>query len=143
MLFAHCHSAALRRLCLLGSLFVVSLLAAQPAPRAKSAELQRALDEATRLSSTPSGRAYVDAANKAIGPALAAGMRDCFPRIGIPTSRFEMVFVLDATGRVRRVVHDPRDATVGCFAQKIRATTFPKPPGAGWHMFFGFTPAPR
>lgn len=97
----------------------------------------RALDEATKNQQTVKGKQYQEGVSMALREVMITGMRECLPRDITRYAGFKLVFYVAADGRVQQIVQGRRDPVADCFARKIKAITFPRPPRSGWAVLFG------
>jgi len=107
---------------------------------ANSSEFEALSKEATRNANTPEGQRYRDPFLNTIDPALRAAMNSCTKTSPntIDGHPGEIVFVVAADGRVKKVVFSPDVPLAKCVAAKLRAVSkLPKPPHDSYAVAIG------
>ncbi len=97
--------------------------------------------EADSLAARGEGLRYDNLVGQFAAATFATPMKDCLRSASNPSSaRFDVVAVLDATGRVQSLVVRPETNLAVCISPTIRSSTFPSPPHAPYpvHLDWSF-----
>ena len=117
------------------------LFAAVASQAANSAEFTAMSKQATRNNETKEGRHYQDQVFlNAIDPALRAAMESCAKTAPntIDGHPGEIIFVVAADGRVKKLLYSPDVPLAECVGAKLRAISkLPPPPHDSWAVGVG------
>ena len=91
--------------------------------------------EAERLQGTDEGYAYMKRFLDAIAPPLGRALHACQPKN--PKQKKEihvyLVFIVEADGRIERILHSPDSPSATCFLRNFRLPApLPRPPHGHW-----------
>ena len=117
------------------ALLAVCVVATNASP---ANEFNAASKEATRNYGTKIGQRYRDAFMKIVEPKLGAAMKGCTR--GSPDTKepAEIIFIVAADGRVKRVLSSPNIPFGECVASKLRTiSALPRPPYDSWPAALG------
>lgn len=107
------------------------------ASAAQAGEFENLSKESTRNYATKAGRQYSEKFENAIAPALGKAMGACLNRPDT-VEPAEIIFIVSADGRVKRILASPKIAYGQCVAATIKLpATVPKPPRDSWPVGLG------
>ena len=116
------------------------------ATRSHAADYPKTFEAASRLSDqlvgTRQGIEYTNKFADATDKYIAQAMRDCVTGRKTET-RYHIIFIISADGRIVRMFHQPGHPVAECFAKHVRLpSTVPKPPRDGWPVDWVIVHAP-
>jgi hypothetical protein len=121
----------------LGLFFVSALTVAATQSNEHRLGFTAASQEATRLARTPEGYAYMNKFADAADRSISAALKAC---IGVSkeTARFDVLFVVSASGRIEQVFATPGSPVAPVFVRNFKLISVPPPPHVPWYQAMGF-----
>jgi len=113
------------------ALLILTLTALLPAAEPNAEQFKYLSGLAQDMDHTTWGIAYEQPFSDAVARDLQKALQGCTQR-AVPPFEVNLIFVIDANGKVEHVFADPGSPISACVAAKLSGMRLPKPPKPDW-----------